>query len=328
MIELKKKDFGKIPEKTGYYFLAEAEKILFTGKTSNLQKSIQKILTSGLENKNIFQLVSLTQKISYQETNSLFAALLEEKKILQKHNPEFNQSIRLYDSYVYLAVDFYHVPFLKISENTLEDLYYLGPFRSRFFLYDFIDAMAVLFQFPSCEQRPAADGNEKFPCRKLKEGKCSGWCLQDKPEIVEMLFGTYFQDNRKLIKKTKSRQKKLMDSLEFLKLETLNEQIELIEKYYDFLQFFHVTKKLETTLSYENKKVKIAGGLLSEIEKSGKIWDFNNFLPEYRRNEFLAHDKSQFMERLIIYRQLKKNKLDAIEDIYKKSILEMKGNLE
>lgn len=321
MIELKKKEAGIIPEKTGYYWLADEEKILFSGKTSNLQKRIQRILSAGQEDKNIFQLVSLTQKISYQETGSLFAALLEEKKIRQKHNPEFNQSIRPYDSYVYLAVDFYHVPFLKLSESTQEELYYLGPFRNRFFLYDLIDAMAMLFQFPSCE-------NEKFPCEKLKEGKCSGWCLKDKSEIAEMLLGSYFQDNRKLIKKAKSQQKKLMDNLEFLKLETLNGQIELIEKYYDFLQFFHVTKKLNITLSYENRKVKIADGLISKVEEKGKIWDFHNFQPEYRRNEFLAHDKGQFMERLIIYRQLKKNKLDVIKDIYKKSILEMKGYLE
>ncbi|MFC1898020.1 hypothetical protein ACFLYJ_00450 [Candidatus Cloacimonadota bacterium] len=321
MVELKKNEIADIPAKTGYYCLSDTEKILFSGKTSNLKNSIQKLISVDKDDKNIFQLVSLTQKISYQETDSLFAALLEEKKIQLQHNPEFNQNIRPYDNYVYLAVDFYNVPFLKLAESTQEELYYLGPFLSRFFVYDFIDAMATLFQFPSCE-------NEKYPCEKLKEEKCNGWCLKDKPEIFQMLFGSYFQIKKSLLKRAKSRLKKLMDELEFLESEKLKEQIQLIEKYFDFLRFFHVTKKLDTTFSHENITVSISNGMISKLEENGKVWDFFNFQPEYRSNEFLAHDKSQLTERLIIYRHLKKNKLDLIDEKYKESILEMKRDLE
>jgi len=321
MVELNKKRTDEIPEKTGYYFLSDAEKIIFTGKTSNLHKSIQKLISADIDNKNIFQLVSLTQKISYQETDSLFDALLEEKKIQQQHNPEFNQNIRMYDDYVYLAVDFYKVPFLKVVESTQEDYYYLGPFQNRFFIYDFIDTMANLFQFPSCE-------NEKYPCEKMKNEICLGWCLKDKPDIAEMLIGSYFQIKHGLTDKVKEQQGKLLKNLEFEASENLKEQIQLIEKYHDFLRFFHITKKLETIFSNKNKTISIANGLISRIEENGKIWKFDNFQPEYRNSEFLAHDKSQFAERLIIYRHLKKIKLDVIDDVYKKSILELKRNLE
>jgi excinuclease UvrABC nuclease subunit len=321
MVELKKNEIADIPAKTGYYYLSDAEKILFSGKTSNLKNSIQKLISADKDDKNIFQLVSLTQKIAYQETDSLFLALLEEKKLQYQHNPEFNHTILFHDNYVYLAIDFYNVPFLKTVESTQEKFYYLGPFQNRFFVYDFIDAMATLFQFPACE-------DEKFPCEKLKEEKCSGWCIKDKPEIFEMLLESYLQSKRSLLKRAKSKLKKMMSNLEFLESEKLKEQIQQIEKYYDFLQFFHITKQLDTTLSYDNKTVSISNGLLSTIEENSKIWQFDNFQPEYRNNEFLAHDKSQFAERLIIYRHLKKNKLDLIEDLYKKSILKMKRNLE
>ena len=321
MVELKKNEIGEIPAETGYYWLADTEKILFSGKTSNLNNSIRKIFSADKDDKNIFQLVSLTQKICYQEANSLFAALLEEKKIQLKHKPEFNQNIRPYDSFVYLAVDFYNVPFLKLVESTQEKFYYLGPFQNRFFIYDFIEAMANLFQFPSCE-------NEEYPCNKLKEKICLGWCIKDKPEIAEMLLGSYFQINQELIDKVKDQQEKLLENLEFETSEKLKEQLQVIEKYYDLLKFLHVTKKLDTTLSYENKTIKITNGLISEMNDNNKIWRFDNLQPDYRNNEFLAHDKSQFGERLIIYSHLMKNKLDSIDEIYNKSILKFKEDLE
>ena len=320
MVELEKKEVERIPEKTGFYYLSGSEGILFAGKTSNLQKSIRRILFPDKDDKNLFQLASLTQKIFFRETDSLFNALLEEKKILQTHAPEFNRMIHEYENYVYLAIDFNQIPFLRISDSTAENFYYLGPFQDRFFLYDFFDAMTCLFRFPFCE-------TEKYPCDKLTEKICDSWCLKERPEIMELLINSYLLVNRSLLKKAENQRGKMLEHLNFLKLETLKEQISLIERYYDYLRFFHITKKLKTAISLPDKNITISGGMISKIEEKGKMRTFDNFQPDHRRNELLAHDKNQFTERLIIYRELKKNRLNPIELILKDSSEEMKKNL-
>jgi len=60
--------------------------------------------------------------------------------------------------------------------------------------------------------------------------------------------------------------------------------------------------------------------MLAEISENGKYYNFTIFEPEYNENELLAHDKSQLAERWIIYNHLKKNKLEQIEIILKRSL--------
>lgn len=319
MIEINKKnlDFRKIPAETGFYILKGEKEILHCGKTSNLNKSLKTLFTAGKEDKNIFQLISLCDKIAFQTTDSIFAALLEEKKILSKNTLKFK--INQHENYVYLAIDFHQVPFLKITEHTTENYYYLGPFPDRFFLYDFIDIMAAQFQLPSCE-------DENFPCFKLKKGNCLGWCLKDKPEIAQMLLSNYLMVNTNLFTKLKNKLEKMKTNLEFEKAENLKKQINTIQKYYDFLRFFHVTKKLD--LEFPNQEVKITHGMIEKIFENKRNYDFPVLEKEYRTNEFLAHDKSEFAERFIVYQEIYKNKLEQIEVILKASSSEMMKELE
>ncbi|MCF7793669.1 MAG: hypothetical protein K9N09_08970 [Candidatus Cloacimonetes bacterium] len=320
-IEKRNLNIDEIPQEAGYYFLSGEANILFCGKTQNLRKSIQNIRSVGKDDKNIFQLFSLTRKINYQVTDSLFSALLEEKKIIEKHHPQFNDTIKQYQNYVYLAIDFYNVPFFKITEHTTENYYYLGPFKNRFYLYDLIDVMADLFRLPSCE-------DENFPCRKLKDKTCLGWCLKSKPELAEMLLLNYLQINVELVPELQKKLEKLESDLEFQKAEKLKKQIAIIKDFYDKIRFFHVTKKLDSKLKINDADIDISAGMVLQISSQNKIYDFVVLNPEYRDNEFLAHDKSEYSERFIIFKEFCKNKLEQIESIYKASTMEMKKKLE
>ena len=192
-MEFAKKDFKEqnIPEQSGIFTFSDVKKKLYIGKTSNLKKSLNKILSLNPENEILFKLVSLTKKVSFTEYPSLFFALIEEKKLLDKFMPEHNVLLKLHLDYVYLGIDFAIVPYFKVVENTQENLYYLGPFRDRFFLYDLLDTMGELFQFPVCE-------DEKYPCQRLKNKKCYGWCVKDNTEIGKVIVNSYLQVNKKL----------------------------------------------------------------------------------------------------------------------------------
>jgi len=322
MFKFAKKDFKdqKIPECSGVLIFSDSRKDLYIRKASNLKKTINNFLTKNLENKIIFKMISLTRTISYEKTSSLFDALVKEKIYLNKENLEFNQQIKPFEDYVYLGIDFNRVPFFNISENTQNNLYYIGPFQDRFLIFDIIDAFGTIFGFPACE-------DENYPCIRLKVNKCSGWCVKENREIQEIIRESYLQPNEKGISKIKMKKEELFDNLQFEKAEILKKQKENILKYYDFLKFFHVTKSLNTIFSENKTTFEINNGMLLKVIKDDKKTYFPEFDIEYRENEYLAHEKNQYAERWIIYQHLKKNKLEKINEIFRKSIFKMKERI-
>ncbi len=315
MFSFEKKDIDNqhLPEEAGVYLFRDNSKILFVGRSVNLQISIQRLLEPRVDDKEVFQLASLTTEISYLATEDLFSALIEEKILLNENSPEFNNSFKLHEQYIYLAVDFYNVPFLHITENTLEEFHYIGPFQKRFFVYDFIDTMAEIFQYPACE-------NDKYPCYCLKEKTCLGWCLKDKTEIGKILLKSYMKPDEEVTSKLMEGIENLKNELEFAKAEKQKEKLHIIQKYYDFVKFSHVTKRLNYELFQNERTINIENGVIAEIARNGKYHNFTVFNPEYRENELLAHDKSQLAERWIIYNYLKKNKLEQINAILIKTL--------
>ena len=317
MFSFKKKDIDNqhLPAETGIYLFKDMDSVLYVGRSANLQKAIVRLLHPSQDEKEVFQLTSLTTDISYQTTDNLFSALLEEKALLDKYSPKFNKSFKLHEHYVYLAVDFYHVPFLHLTDSTSENFYYLGPFQKRFFVYDFIDTMADIFQYPACE-------NETYPCSRLKAKTCSGWCLKDKIEIGKILLDSYMKTNEDLPAKLKKEIESNEADLEFTKAEKLKQKLAIIRRYNNYITFFHVTKHINYELSEAGRTIKLENGMISEVMEKGKYQNYPVFNPEYRENELLAHDKTQFAERWIVYNHIKKINPGIIKDLYNKAQLE------
>ncbi len=321
MIEFAKKDFKKqvIPEKSGIFIFSSEKEILFNGITVNLKAKISFFLTKNPEDKTLFQMISLTKTVSYEETKTIFDAFIEQKNITEI--PEYNRIIKPFENYVYLGINFIKPPFFKVTQDTQDDLYYLGPFTDRFFLYDLLDTMGRLFQFPTCK-------DENFPCSRLKNKKCYGYCTKDPVEIFQVIKHSYLKPDEGLIKMIKKEQDKLFDDLQFIKSDFMKKHLELIEKFYDLIKFLHVSKNLNIELTEKEKFCKIENGMLAEIIENDRSKFIDRSEIEYRKNEFLAFDKIQFPERRIIYQHLKKNNLEKIDEIFKKSILKMKEKLE
>jgi len=323
MIEFAKKDFKEqnISEQSGIFTFSNAEKKLYIGKTSNLKKSLNNILSLNSENEILFKLVSLTEKINFTEYSSLLLTLVEEKKQLDKFLPEYNILLKPHLDYVYLAIDFTTVPYFKVVENTQENLYYLGPFRDLFFLYDLLDMMGEFFQFPVCE-------DEKYPCKRVKNNKCYGWCMKDNIEIGKVIVDSYLQVNEKHKAELKAKEEELSKDLQFIKVEQLKKKITMIEKFYNQIKFIHATKNLDMELNVDETKITINKGMISEVKDGSNFFHFPEISLQYRDNELLAFDKEQLSERWIIFSYLQKNRKKYLDKIYKSSVSEMLKKLQ
>jgi len=321
-IEIEKQ---KIPSGTGIFTLSDADKILYINKTSNLDKSISQLFKITKDDKNIFQLVSQTVEIGFEEHTSLFAAIVHQKELESTSHPEFNSMIKPYEQYVYLGINFDEPPFVKVVEDTQEHRFYVGPFKDRFFLFDLLDAMAELFQLPLCpDEKP-------YPCSRYKNDKCSGWCIKEKHETYTKAILPYIIPNKNILSSKQKEYNKYFDNLQFEKAEKLKNKIQLIKKYFAYLEFINITKNLILEFNENGREYIIKDGRLNGIVDDGKKEEFPLVEVEFRDNEVLAFNKDQLAERWIVYKYLinKNDKiiLDRINEFYKKSQLKIRSDL-
>ena len=318
-------DKQKIPSGIGIFTLLNESKILYINKTSNLDKSIKQFFKVAKDDKNVFQLISQTVKIGFKEHTSLFAALVHQKELESTSYPEFNSMIKPYEQYIYLGIDFDKPPYIKVVEDTQENRFYIGPFKDRFFLFDLLDAMSELFQFPLCpDEKP-------YPCERYKNNKCSGWCIKEKYETYSKAILPYIIPTIDLLSSKQEEYKMLFDDLQFEKAEKLKNKINLIERYFEYLKFLKITKNLNLDFNESGRTFIIKDGRLNEIIENGKKDKFPLITVEFRDNEVLAFNKNQLAERWIVYKYLieKNDKiiLDRINEFYKKSQLKIRSDL-
>ena len=104
MIKFKKADINKqnIPSSTGIFTFSDENNIIYINKTTNLDKAIRQLFKIAKDDKNVFQLISQTSEIAYEEHSSLFSTLVHQKKLENRSYPEFNSTIKPYEKYVYL----------------------------------------------------------------------------------------------------------------------------------------------------------------------------------------------------------------------------------
>jgi excinuclease UvrABC nuclease subunit len=307
-----------IPNLQGCFTLRNSDgKELYTSISSDMRNTIGYLFELAKEDENVFQLLSLTELIECSETETLLEALLLQKEKNTKQPSNWNQTVSYHKNYVYLGFDFYNVPFISVLEDTQKELLFVGPFQRRFFLYDVLQFLADTFHFPLCEDK-------NYPCRRFKEEKCNGYCLQDRKEWQTALFESYLQRNEQLENELLNKEKQYLESLQFKEAEIIKEQLKLLRKYYHYLEFFHIVKKMNFTFTSYGKKVTIASGQITELEVNGEHYFFPISQPEYRENEHFAIEKTYLDEAWIVFQYLKLQKENILEQWYRESLQALK----
>ncbi len=327
MIRFKKAEINKqnIPSSTGIFTFYDEHNIIFVSKTTNLDNGIRQFFKIAKDDKNIFQIISQTTEIAYEEHSSLFAALIHQKKLENRLYPEFNSAIKAYEKYVYLGINFEKPPYLNVVEDIQQNQFYIGPFKNRFFLFDLLDDLAELLMFPVCpDEKP-------YPCERYKNDKCKGWCIKEKHEAYQKVILPLIIPNEKLLSSKYREYEVFYNELQFEKAEKLKNKIQQIEKYFKYLRFIAVTKNLNLEFEDYGKDIIIKNGRINGKIEKGIKKEFPLVSVNYRKNEIMAFDKSQLAERRIVYNYLlKKNDkiiLDKIEAVNKKFLLKLKTKL-
>ncbi|HNQ42986.1 MAG TPA: hypothetical protein PKI59_01080 [Candidatus Cloacimonadota bacterium] len=304
--ELNALSFDALPRGWVFYALSGKQGYLYAGYTSRLASHLQYLK----QRDDSQEMISQARQLEYLEAKDGFTALVHFKCFLASQAPAYQYQISLSKEYVYLALDARRYPFVSIQEHTNDDWQYLGPFRSRFFLGDVIDTLSRILKLPFCE-------TGSFPCDKFDRQICRGWCLalapaeasrqvQDLDKLETLLKEAYLHPNNGIVEMIQRERDKYFNDLEFARADLLDDEIQLLSRYREWLNFLYTAK----ALNFEHEELTITAGQLARVRTEKREFHFPVDNPEYRENEYLAYPLNMVDEARIIYDHLRE-KTDA-----------------
>ncbi|MFO8145491.1 MAG: hypothetical protein R6T89_07180 [Candidatus Syntrophosphaera sp.] len=297
----------ELPQGWVFFCFNEGENPLWCGITPNICQRLRIIGAKAEQESQYAEMSGKADSLQIETKPEAIDALIRYKVYIQKHHPEYQQAIDPSSDYAYLAIDAWRFPFVGIQSHTTEDWTYVGPWRSRFFLTDVMDTLSRILKIPFCE-------TGTFPCEKLEKGICKGYCLNlkedpqyddipDLNKLEDLLKEAYLHPRNGILEMVAQERDNYFNNLEFEKEDLLNTQIELLEKYRDWLNFFYVTK----SLSFATEDFDVENGMMSRCRYENEEYLFPVPQTRFRENERLALNLRDLDEARLIYEYYMKN---------------------
>ncbi|HNZ06780.1 MAG TPA: hypothetical protein PKI63_03220 [Candidatus Cloacimonadota bacterium] len=311
---------AKLP--SGWCLMAfmEGDEVLHLGISPNAGKRYAYLKERAKEDAGVDELLKTASSLQVEKVNSALDALIALKTGVHDARPRLQNSYRPWQNYVYLAIDAYHFPFIRITPDTNDDWIYLGPFRDRFFLADVLDCVGRILRLPRCE-------SDVWPCDKLDRGLCGGYCrgldssfrepdtdagLSNDPKasgesdyslekLDSLLKESFLSPSQGILEMLKHERDKYFDDLEFIKADLLDEEIALQQKYRDWLIFLYAARQL----NWEDDRLLVERGRIRRCTYRGRDYLFAPDSTPYRENESLALNLDSVDEARILYEYYK-----------------------
>ncbi len=297
----------ELPQGWVFFTFAKGERPLWCDYSPNIEHRLEIIRRKAENDAQYAEMSSAADILHIESCARPIDALIRHKVVVQTQHPPYQHALDPSRDYVYLALDAYRYPFASLQSATNDDWTYLGPWRSRFFLADVMDSLSRILKIPFCE-------TGTFPCEKLDNGICRGYCLAlederneaelpDLQKLDALLREAYLHPHNGILEMVNQQRDKYFDDLEFEKADLLDDEIANLGKYRDWLNFLYVSKEL----AFATPEIRVEGGMLRSCVWEGVEYQFPAGNTEYRENERLALNLSDVDEARVLYDYYIKN---------------------
>ncbi|MFT5179541.1 MAG: excinuclease ABC subunit C [Candidatus Paceibacteria bacterium] len=146
----------KLPDSPGVYFFKKDKEILYIGKATSLKDRTKSYFANDLINtrsSRIVDMVTISNDIEVQETDSVLEALILEAELIKKHQPKYNSIEKDNKSFNYVLITKDDLPKVVVKRERnmeFEDKKYLaifGPFSSKTQLEEALKIVRKIFPF-------------------------------------------------------------------------------------------------------------------------------------------------------------------------------------
>jgi DNA polymerase-3 subunit epsilon len=180
-----------LPDRPGVYFMRDRRgRVIYVGKAKSLRNRVRSYF-AGVDNHppKTKKLVRDVRDVTWVETGTELAALLEESKAIKQLLPVYNRAQRKYRDYPFLRLDTTHAyPTLSWTPRLETDgAEYYGPLGRRGQAEELVELIARLYPLRECDDPVFALGR---PCLYAQMGRCTAPCVGGAgaavyPEVVE-----------------------------------------------------------------------------------------------------------------------------------------------
>ncbi len=277
---MKRQDLAsaQLPDNPGvYFFRGKENEILYIGKATSLRDRVRSyfnpdiIDTRGLR---IVSMVTIADKVTYQETGSVLEALLLESKLIKDNQPPYNAKEKDDKSYVCLVItkdEFPRLLTMRIRDyekkfKKKDTLFVYGPFSSLTQLREAMKIVRKMFPYrDSCEE-----GQVK-KCFNAQIGLCPGVC------IGQISRTDYMKNVRNIRKLFEGKKSEIITSLEKdMKLFAQRQEFEKAAKSRNTLFALNHIKDIslikdEEVLSFKDKDFRIEAYDAAHISGTSRV---------------------------------------------------------
>lgn len=179
----------KAPQTPGVYYFCRKRAPLYVGKAQNLRARLLSYFSGTLAPIKK-KMVAQTTDIAWKELSSPIAALIEEARMIKRHQPRFNVLLRDDKNYFFAAITKEAYPRIFITHQTKtrklkQPVFVLiGPFTDGNALKSVLRMLRRIFPFCTCTQ------THQRMCARAEIGLCPGVCCVDE-KITREIFGNW-----------------------------------------------------------------------------------------------------------------------------------------
>lgn len=240
-----------LPETPGvYFFLDDAEEILYIGKATSLRDRVRSYFASDLmdtRGPKLVRMIGLARNIAWKTSDSVLEALILESRLIKEHQPPYNTFEKDDKSYNHVVVTDEEFPrILLVRGRDLAEGKFTAPIRSLFGpfpnggqLKEAVRIVRKIFPFrDNCEPfknkesgiRNHVEDVGGKPCFNRQIGLCPGVCTG---EVTSREYGKivrnielFFRGKKSdLVRKLTRQMKVAADRLEFERADEVKKTI-------------------------------------------------------------------------------------------------------
>ena len=167
-----------LPDRPGVYFMRDGRgSVIYVGKAKSLRNRVRSYFTSvDAHVPKTRKLVRDVREVTWRETGTELAALLEESKLIKNYLPVYNRAQRRYRDYPFIRLDTtHHAPTLSWTPRIANDgAEYYGPLGRRGQAEELVELIGRLFMLRECADNVYDLGR---PCLYHEMGRCGAPCM-------------------------------------------------------------------------------------------------------------------------------------------------------
>jgi DNA polymerase-3 subunit epsilon len=223
-----------MPPRPGVYFMRNRSgKVIYVGKAKNLRARVRTYFTAiEAHPPRTRKLIREVRDVTWKETASELAALLEESRLIKEHQPRHNRALKRFGRRPFIRLDTSSpFPRVEVVQHLVDDgAEYFGPVHGSRNAAGVVDLINTVFRLRECDDATLSRGHS---CIYAGMNRCLAPCVSPHvgyAEEVQRVRNFLMGRDDSIFNALEERMKRSAADLEFEQASAYRDWIQMLER--------------------------------------------------------------------------------------------------